>query len=140
MLERTSRVRGFPIPVRSYLAALHDVFGRSGLSVLSLAKRNGEILSVVHVLGARGIASWWKGGSSAEGYRSNASLVAHWKAMQVAKERGFEVYDLGGTHPTNPAYSSIHKFKSSFGGELITGSLGRWSTSAARAASWLSSL
>lgn len=140
MLESTSITKGFPIPPKSYLSALHSTFGRSGLSVLAIAKAEDEILCVVHVLGARGVASWWKGGSSADGYRLNASLVAHWTAIQIAKERGFKVYDLGGTHPTNPAYASIHRFKSSLGGQLVLGSLGRRSTLAARAARWLSSL
>ena len=103
------------------------------MSEIVVAKKGDEFLAVVHVIGARGLASWWKGGASTAGYHLNASLVAHWRAIEIVKERGYETYDLGGTHPHDPAYASIHRFKSSFGGTLVQTSVGVRSSSVARA-------
>jgi len=140
IIAATAHMKGFKLPPRSYLRALHECFGKSGLGELTVAKRDGRILSAVQILGARGIASWWKGGSSEEGYRHSASTVAEWEAIKVAKDRDFGTYDFGGTHPTDAKYSAIHRHKSSFGGTLVKTALGDRVTPAARAAKWLQSL
>ena len=132
-VRNTASSKGFVLPPRGYLDAVHSAFQKGGLSEIVLAKKGDELLAVVHVIGARGIASWWKGGASDPGYRLNASLVAHWRAIEIAKDRGYETYDLGGTHPRDPAYASIHRFKSSFGGTLVQTSVGVRSSSVGRA-------
>ena len=140
IIEGTARMKGFKVPPRSYLLALHECFGKSGLGELVVAKRDGRILSAVQILGARGIASWWKGGSSEEGYRDGASTVAEWEAIKIAKDRDLGTYDFGGTHPTNATYSAIHQHKASFGGTLVKTALGDRVTPAARVAKWLRTL
>lgn len=140
MIAMTAEEKGFKLPPKTYLAALHQTFARSGLSEFIVAKREDRIVAAVHVLGARGIASWWKGGATREGYLVNAPTVALWTAMQVAAERGFKKFDLGGTHPTDPKFKGIHRYKSSFGGRLVQTFVGRRSTVAARAARRLSSI
>lgn len=140
MVEVTASVKGFRLPPRDYLRSIHSAYRRSGLSEIVIARRGSELLAVVHLIGARGVASWWKGGASSTGYRLNAPLVAQWRAIEVAKERGFKTYDLGGTHPSDPAYAGIHRFKSSFGGKLITASFGRRTTTLARGVLRLRSL
>ena len=132
-VRQTATSKGFALPTRRYLDAIHAAFQKTGLSEIVVAKKGDEFLAVVHVIGARGLASWWKGGASTAGYHLNASLVAHWRAIEIVKERGYETYDLGGTHPHDPAYASIHRFKSSFGGTLVQTSVGVRSSSVARA-------
>ena len=134
LIVRTSRSKHFPLPPREYLLSMHRSFAKSGLSELVVAKRADRILATVHVIGARGVASWWKGGATAEGYSSNASSVALVHAMRVAAERAFEIFDLGGTHPGDPKYAAIHQYKSSFGGKLVRMTVGSRSTIAAKAA------
>jgi Acetyltransferase (GNAT) domain len=140
LVEVTASVKGFRLPPREYLRSIHSAYRRNGLSEIVIARRGPELLAVVHVIGARGVASWWKGGASSPGYRLNAPLVAHWRAIEIAKERGFKTYDLGGTHPSDPAYEGIHRFKSSFGGKLITTYVGRRTTTLARGVLSLRSL
>lgn len=139
LLRQTASSKRFALPALSYLNAVHAAFQKAGLSEIVVAKRGEELLAMVHVIGARGLATWWKGGSSAAGYRLNASLVAHWRAIELVKEAGFEIYDLGGTHPHDPAYASIHRFKSSFGGRLVETSVGVRSSPVGRALSQLRS-
>jgi len=140
LIEEVSRIKKFPLPPHSYLAAIHSSFKKSGISELVVASRGSQALAVVHLIGARGTAFWWKGGASSLGYRLNASLVAHWKAIEIAKEHGLEWYDLGGTNPLDPAYTRIHDFKSSFGGDPITTAVGTYSTRLARSVNRLRSV
>src|SRR3989449_11254126 len=123
----------FVLPARPYLNAVHSVLQKGGLSEIVVARKDEELLAVVHVIGARSLATWWKGGASAAGYRLNASLVAHWRAIEIMKEAGYKTYDLGGTHPHDPAYASIHRFKASFGGTLVATAVGVTSSSIGRA-------
>lgn len=140
LLRQTASSKQFVLPARNYLNAVHSAFQKAALSEIVVAKRGEELLAVVHVIGARGVATWWKGGASAGGYRLNASLVAHWRAIELVKEAGYETYDLGGTHPHDPAYASIHRFKSSFGGTLVETSVGIRSSRVGRALSRLRSV
>ena len=139
LLRQTASSKRFVLPARSYLNAVHSAFQKAGLSQIVVASKGEELLAVVHVIGARGLATWWKGGASASGYRLNASLVAHWRAIELVKESGYETYDLGGTHPHDPAYASIHRFKSSFGGTIVETSVGVHSSPVGRALSRLRS-
>lgn len=140
LIATTGREKGFPLPPRAYLKALHLAFVASGMSELIVAKRDDKLLAAIHVLGARGVATWWKGGASTEGYAFNAPTVALWTAIQVAAERRFRTFDMGGTHPTDPKYGGIHQYKSSFGGRLVQSYLGSRSTLAARTARRFSSV
>jgi len=133
MIEKTAASKGFVLPPRDYLEAVHRVFRKAGLSEIVVAKQGADLLAVVHVIGARGSASWWKGGASTAGYRLNASLVAHQRAIKIVKEGGYETYDLGGTDPHDPKYAGIHRFKSSLGGTLVETSVGFRSSSIGRA-------
>ena len=132
-IRQTALSKGFVLPERGYLDAVHSVFKKVGLSEIVVAKKGDELLAVVHIIGARGLASWWKGGASAAGYRLNAPLVAHWRAIEIMKEAGYETYDLGGTHPHDPAYASIHRFKAAFGGTLVETAVGVSSSFVGRA-------
>ena len=133
LVRQTASSKGFVLPTRSYLDAIHGAFRKAGFSEIVQATRGEDLLAVVHVIGARGLASWWKGGASPEGYRLSATVLAQWRAISLARERGFRTYDFGGTHPTSPVYAGIHRFKSSFGGKLITGAVGLRSTVVSRA-------
>jgi len=133
MIEKTAVSKGFVLPPRGYLEAIHSAFRKAGLSEIVVAKQGADLLAVVHVIGARGSASWWKGGASTVGYRLNASLVAHSRAIEIVKDGGYETYDLGGTDPHDPRYAGIHRFKSSLGGTLVETSVGLRSSSVGRA-------
>jgi lipid II:glycine glycyltransferase (peptidoglycan interpeptide bridge formation enzyme) len=96
---------------------------------------NGKIVAAAALLGYGKKVAWWKGGSSAEGYKTSAGNLLQLSAIDWAKRCGFEIYDLGGTDPARPNYAGIHEFKSSLGGTLVTSSVGSRSTSTARLAS-----
>ena len=140
LLSITSRAKGFKLPAREYLLSLHQCFAKEALSEFVVAKRDDRILATVHVIGARGVASWWKSGATAEGYSLNAPSVAVSHAMRVAADRGYETFDMGGTHPSDPKYAAIHEYKSSFGGNLVQMAVGSRSTRTAKAARILASI
>ena len=140
LIASTANEKRFRLPPRRYLAALHQSFARSGLSEVIVAKQDDSLLAAVHVLGARGVASWWKGGATPKGYSENASTVAMWTAIKAAADHGFETFDMGGTHPSDPKYQGIHRYKASFGGRLVQTFVGLRSTLVARTIRRLSSI
>src|SRR5205823_266482 len=64
LLEATAKRKRFSLPSRTFSLSLHEQFGRAGLSEIVVARQDSELLAMVHVLGARGVASWWKGGAT----------------------------------------------------------------------------
>jgi len=63
-----------------------------------------------------------RGGSTPNGYRSNAAVWLHWQIMSEFASRGFDEYNLGGApahavRPEDPAHG-LHRFKRDFGSEV----------------------
>lgn len=131
LIDSAAEVRGFAVPPRTWSLALHREFREAGRQAAILATLGGTVVSTATLLGYGGKVAWWKGGSTEEGYRLNAGNLVQVEAVRWAKNAGFELYDLGGTHPTDPEYSGIHRFKASLGGRLVETRIGRWESKVA---------
>ncbi len=132
VIESAARERKFPVPPRSYSLALHRAFDSAGAQRCFVARVDGHVVSSVSVLGYGTKVAWWKGGSLREGYRRSAGNALQLAAIHWAKDRGFRIYDFGGTDPRDPTYSGIHRFKASFGGTPVESSVGTRTTALAR--------
>jgi hypothetical protein len=84
---------------------------------------NGTALLAAALVGwANRRAFYLRGGSTPDGYRSNAAVWLHWRIMSQCAERGFTEYNLGGaptnaTRPQDPAHG-LHRFKRDFGTDV----------------------
>lgn len=132
LIEEASEARRFPLPPRAYSMALHREFGRAGHQACVLALHDGQVVSAVSLIGHGRKVSWWKGGSTEEGYRASAGNLVQLAAIRWAKTRNATVYDLGGTDPRRQVYEGIHRFKSSLGGILVETRLGSRTSRLAR--------
>ncbi|HXF95885.1 MAG TPA: GNAT family N-acetyltransferase [Gemmatimonadales bacterium] len=114
-------------------AALGD--GRDWGTTTFAAWRGGELLCAALVGWANGRAFFLRGGSTPEGYRSNAAVWLHWRIMGVLAARGITEYNLGGApgqalRPEDPAHG-LHRFKRDFGSEVRSCHGMRWTLSPA---------
>jgi hypothetical protein len=80
-------------------------------------------------------AFYLRGGSTPEGYRSNAAVWLHWRIMAEFAGRGFAAYNLGGApsravRPEDPAHG-LHRFKRDFGSDIRPCRGLRWTLSPA---------
>ena len=137
LIERTSEARHFALPPRNYSLALHREFGKEGHQTCVVATLAGTPVSAAALLGSGRKVSWWKGGSTEEGYRASAGNPVQLAAIRWAKDSGFRTYDLGGTDPHRETYAGIHRFKASLGGNLVERTLGNRTTRMFRLASRL---
>ncbi len=82
------------------------------------AHKEGELVAgiVTSILGNTMI--YLLGGRNEEGSRCLASYALHWKAIEFAKEKGIQWYDLGGIDPDEN--EGVFVFKQGFGGTEIT--------------------
>lgn len=99
------------------------------------AWRNGAPLAAALVGWANGRAFFLRGGSTPEGYRSNAAVWLHWRVMGELAARGAVEYNLGGaparaTRAEDPAHG-LHRFKRDFGSEIRPCRGLRWTLSPA---------
>jgi hypothetical protein len=84
---------------------------------------NGESLLAAALVGwANRRAFYLRGGSTPDGYRSNAAVWLHWRIMSEFGARRFVEYNLGGaptnaSRPQDPAHG-LHRFKRDFGSEV----------------------
>lgn len=96
---------------------------------------NGVPLAAALVGWAQRRAFYLRGGSTPDGYRSNAAVWLHWRIMGEFRGRGFAAYNLGGApahavRPEDPAHG-LHRFKRDFGSEVRPCRGLRWTLSAA---------
>ncbi|KON28646.1 hypothetical protein AC481_00735 [miscellaneous Crenarchaeota group archaeon SMTZ-80] len=77
---------------------------------------NRELLAGIIII-ANNYPFYWLGCSSKKYPSYNASSLLHWRVIEDYKERGYEMYDLGGA-----SLDRLHgptRFKASFGGQFI---------------------
>lgn len=97
--------------------------------------RTGALLAAALIGWANGRGFFLRGGSTAEGYRSNAAVWLHWHIMGELLARGIKEYNLGGAparalRAEDPAHG-LHRFKRDFGSEIRTCRGLRWTLSPA---------
>lgn len=89
---------------------------------LLLARHEGDLLAgiIVAIWGKR---AWYLFGASGELKRNLMPAYAlQWRAIQLAREKGCETYDLFGIPPSGDPRHPMHglfQFKSGFGGEIV---------------------
>ncbi len=90
--------------------------------VLLLAEAEGELLAgIVVAFKGRG-ARYMYGASSSRKRNLMPGYVLQWRAIQLAKARGCETYDLFGIPPSSDPDHPMHglyRFKTGFGGEIF---------------------
>lgn len=90
-----------------------------------LAKRykKGEILSAWVIFTFNGIGYYPYGASSDEHREMMASNLLAWRALQLAKAAGCNIFDfwgsLGSDPDTNDPWYGFHRFKEGYGGKLV---------------------
>lgn len=122
LINLTSSQKSLFGPTWRYTTELHQCFqghGRESFVALSYAGDE-KVVSVAHLLGFDRKLVLWQVGSTEQGYKLNAGSLVQAQIISWAKDRGYLIYDMGGTNPYISLYAGIHRFKSGFGGELIT--------------------
>jgi len=120
MVSETQERKLLLLPPMAYHRSLHRCFGTNDNSIVALGYIGRDCVSALHLLGYDQKFHIWQGGSTQLGYKSNATSLVIVESMRWAREQGYLIYDLGGTHPSDPVYAGIHMFKMSFGGALWT--------------------
>jgi hypothetical protein len=116
----------YSIPSWSYTVQLHECFKRQGYcSVVALGHRKDseKVITAAHLIGFDKKLVLWQAGSAEEGYKLNAGSLVQAEIIKWGKTHGYLIYDMGGTNPKESIYSGIHRFKSGFGGSLVTNKL-----------------
>jgi hypothetical protein len=120
IVSHTANAKNVGIPSFRWILELHARFKACGHSVSAVARHCREPVSAGYFLGYDEKLNWFIGGSTSKGYKLQAGNLVQMKVVEWAKNHGYRIYDVGGTHPIDPRYVKIHKFKSSFGGCLVT--------------------
>ena len=101
-----------------FYLAVHLQLAESDRFHISLAETEGKVVAghVASFLGDTCV--YLLGASSDEGLQTKASYLLQWQVIQLAHEKGFQWYDLGGIDPVkNPG---VYHFKSGLGGKDVT--------------------
>jgi peptidoglycan pentaglycine glycine transferase (the first glycine) len=128
LLSETSRRDGFPIHSLDYYHSLLD--NMPGVSQLTIARHEGDILAAIFVAAFAGEAIYLHGASSSQKRNLMATYLIQWQAMQWAKSRGCTYYDLWGIPEDASGEEGeavehegglwgVYRFKLGFGGSLV---------------------
>lgn len=118
--ETVQRQQFFGEPYGFFINLCQTLFV-TDMAEIGLATWQGEILAAILVVYCGDIATYLYGGSSLAHPKVMANYSLHWEAMQRAKIRGYQFYDLYGfTRNHNHGYARFSQFKSQFGGEAVT--------------------
>lgn len=137
LIVETGERNEFGVHNASYYRRALELFGPQDQVALVLAEYEGEPLAGVLVF-AVGKKAWYIAGASSNRHRNRMPAYAvQWAAMQWAKQRGCEVYDLWGI-PDAPEEQledeftersdglwGVYRFKRGFGGD-VTRYVGLW--------------
>jgi len=124
LIEDTGFRQKFPVRNFGYFRELWNNFLPSDIGKILLARYEDQIIAGCFVF-IFGQVCWYMYGASSDLHRNlNAPHLLHWKAIELAKTRGCQYYDLAGClrtplSPDNPGYG-IQKFKMRFNPELYT--------------------
>lgn len=134
LLQETGQRGHFPVRPAAYYESIWDQLAPAGMAHLFLARHQGETLSAALVLTMGRAAYYMYGASSTTGRNVKPSDLLQWHAIQWARERGCQTYDLWGipdeaidqseeqTAPAGSASQSlwgVYHFKRGFGGQKV---------------------
>ncbi|MBP2144642.1 lipid II:glycine glycyltransferase (peptidoglycan interpeptide bridge formation enzyme) [Methanofollis sp. W23] len=103
-----------PISV-DYTRAVYDAFSQNEQFKMIFAERDGERIGGAIFLCFADKIYYWQGASYPDYYRYAPNNLIQWHIIQWAVQNGFRIYDMLGAN-----IPSIAKFKSSFGGDLVS--------------------
>ena len=104
-------------------AQMQEVLNNQEKMQVGLARGNGRLHAGVVVSGIGQTRIYLLGATGAEGLKSKASYLLHWRMMQHIRSTGCRFYDLGGINPEgNPG---VYHFKVGMGGVEVR-QLGRF--------------
>ncbi len=128
-LYRQTAIRNnFTIHSPSFFTPFFEVHDSHSSFSLLIAYLDSKPLSAMFLTMGGKRATYLFGASSNEHRESMSTYALQYKAMQLAKEAGCEVYDMFGiapTHEKNHPMSGLNQFKLGFGGSLFT-RMGCW--------------
>jgi lipid II:glycine glycyltransferase (peptidoglycan interpeptide bridge formation enzyme) len=124
LMRVTGERDDFGIHTASYYRRAWELFAPQGRAALLMAHYEGQPLAGLMVYAFNG-QSWYMYGASSNAHRnlmSNHQL--QWRAMQWARARGCDRYDLWGIpdvddDPEEADLGGVGRFKAGFGGEVV---------------------
>jgi len=120
LVSETAKAKNIGIAPFKWIKELHKNFKTSGHSISAIASHDGESVAAGYFLCYDKKINWFFGGSKPYGDKLQAGNLVQMKVIEWGKNHGYRIYDMGGTHPYDSHYAKIDKFKSSFGGSLVT--------------------
>jgi lipid II:glycine glycyltransferase (peptidoglycan interpeptide bridge formation enzyme) len=137
MLQATSARNTFGVHEPAYYQKAYELFVPQGDAALILAEHGGDPLAGIMVF-AKGATAWYFYGASSDVKRNlMATYGVQWAAIQWAKQKGCQWYDLWGIPDEDEATLETHfeahsdglwgvyGFKRGWGGQVVR-SLGAW--------------
>lgn len=127
IFQQTAARDGFKIRGLKYFQDLCQTLFDHNVGELVIAEFAGQPLVALVLTYYNGLASYLYGASSNQQRNLMAPYAAHFAAIQAAKQRGCETYDLlqiapaddEGNAPNNRPYANLTRFKQQFGGQRI---------------------
>lgn len=130
LMQVTGGRDGFGVHSEEYYRRAYDLFHRAGMAELFLAEYDDKPLAALMVF-ARGKRSWYLYGASNDEERNRMpTYLLQWQAMQWARAKGCELYDLWGVPDENEQQLEeqfenrhdglwgVYRFKRGFGGKV----------------------
>lgn len=140
LMQETGARDQFGIHSEAYYRRALELFVPAGFATLLLAEVEGDAVAGL-IAFALGRSAWYFYGASGQRHREKmAPYALQWAAMQWAKARGCEVYDLWGIPDADEATLEaeftqredglwgVYRFKRGFGGKVVR-YVGLWETS-----------
>lgn len=119
-LETAIRQKFISHPL-SYIKTQFENF--APLTKLYIAQTKNQILATAIILSYRKVSTYLHAASSIQGRNLGSSHLMVWTAIEDAKKRGDEFFDLWGVAPpnqSNHSWTGITIFKQGFGGILVS--------------------
>jgi len=119
-LETVQRQQFFGEPYGFFINLCQTLFAAQ-IAEIGLARWRGKLLAAILVVYWGDRTIYLYGGRSAEHPEVMAAYGLHWRAMQRAKAKNCQAYDFYGfTRNPSHGYANFSRFKSQFGGFLLT--------------------
>lgn len=118
-IEQAKRYN-FKIPRKDYFENVWKEMKVKGKAEFFVASLKGNPLSVAVTFMHEDVISMpiWGNINEARKFKANNYLI--WKILEYASRHGYKKFNFWGTDPNpNSPFYGIHKFKESFGGELV---------------------
>lgn len=124
----TANRDGFIIRSWEYYRRVWQILTENQMAVCLKAQLNDSLIAAVWIVGFGRKAHYVYGMSGGDHREVMPNHLLQWRAMQWAKSRGKEIYDMWGApdeFTQSDSLSGVFRFKQGFGGEVVR-TLGAW--------------